>query len=135
MIGTDIGAMRAPGNQDADGECRGVEGNRGRVRQKPAARCLGPVVLAFQAVNRSATSKTASEVGLSRKDHRLSGAVTTPAVALHESAGKPWPGLRSVSWETRRIIKFTITYYHLLSFLAWGDAGPVCTKCVATIWS
>ena len=91
------------------------QGNRGRVRQKPAARWLGSVVLAFQAVDRSATSKTASEGGLSGKDHRLSGAVTTPAVALHEFAGKPWPGLRSVSGERRRIFEFTIAYYHLLS--------------------
>jgi hypothetical protein len=87
------------------------------MTRKPTASALGWVVLAFQAVDRRATSETAREDGMSRKDRRYSGAVITPPVALHASAGKPWPGLRSVNGERRRFVEFPITCYHLLSFL------------------
>jgi hypothetical protein len=115
IIGTEIGAMRAPGSRTPT-VCRCVA-RRERVPRKRRASALGWFVLAFQAVDRSAISRTTSEVGMSTKDRRYSGAVTTPPVAVHESAGKPWPGLRSVNGGRRSFLEFTIIYYHLLSFL------------------
>jgi hypothetical protein len=71
------------------------------------ARCVGWFVLAFHAVDRSATSKTVREVGMSRKDRRHLDVLPTPDIALHAFAGKPWPGISSVNGDRRRFFEFS----------------------------